>query len=127
MFEILFGEYVMRFYISGFKVVDKERKLEVGTIVKDIYITKRTPRQVFYKWVSFGISEEILNLLLEKNVKTVRIVYKTLGGKVKGIYECPIDVWLNGKRFEYKKDTQRHVTIEELKKYEVKNDTKISE
>jgi hypothetical protein len=92
--------------------------------VNKTYTTHRNPEHFMRKFNGFGISENILNQLVSKDIEEIIIIYH---GKIKTYrYTCTTTQFLKStKLFDNKEngitDPQRFVSINDMKEEEIIN------
>ena len=92
-------------FIKGKLVGDIDR-------LTDTYITIRKPEHFMIKYSGFGISEEVLGVLIENGVKEIKIIYF---GKETIKYIVPISKYItSNKTFDFQGDFQYFVSISEM-------------
>jgi len=77
----------------------KQKQVLAGSINKNnIFIKKVTKKHYHRILQGYGIQEEVLTQLFEKDVKIVRIITPT------NVYETKLKDWLNGSKFIFIRD-----------------------
>lgn len=64
----------------------------VGHIQDHVYITMRRKEHFMRKYAGYGISDRVLEILQDRFVKTVKIVYDGVRGR--RVFECPVEYFL---------------------------------
>lgn len=90
----------------------KDKTVLAGYIEKDVFIKHVTSRHFFRKLQAYGIQEEIIQQLIERGIKTIRIMSHTL------TYESKISDWVNGHCLlrDYGNGLQRFLPVHYMKK-----------
>jgi len=61
----------------------------VGNIVDGVYVTVRKKEHFMRKYAGYGISEQVLDILEQKGVKRVRIIYEGVKGTL--VFETTVE------------------------------------
>lgn len=89
------------------------KRKQVGEIKNGIYFTVRKFKTFFIKFQGFGISEEILKELVEKEVSEIRIIY--FGKEGRRVYKsCVRDFFHYGSAYTDGTDKQRILAIKKM-------------
>jgi len=87
-----------------------------------VYHTFRVPDTFFIKYHSFGVSEEVLNKLKARGVKTVVVHYR--GKKEVANYIASVDDFLNeGKVWWDGDDKQYHLHVSQFAKQVIEDES----
>ena len=90
----------------------KGKHILAGHIDNNIFIKQVTAKHFFRKFQAYGIQEDVVQTLIEKNVKKIKIVSHTL------TYESKIEDWVNGHTLirDYGNGLQRFLPVHYMKK-----------
>jgi len=90
----------------------KDKPVLAGHIENGVFIKQVTARHFFYKLQAYGIQEEVIQTLIEKNIKKIRIVSHTL------TFESDMKDWVNGHSLirDYGNGLQRFLPVHYMKK-----------
>jgi len=87
----------------------------VGDIIDGEFVTYRTSKHFMRKYQGFGISDEVLKILTEQNIKVITIIYDGVRGKI--IYRARIRQFTDSPKTHVFMDTdlQRFVSARDMK------------
>jgi len=90
----------------------KNKYVIAGYIDKTTFVKTVTTRHFFRKLQSYAIQEDVIQELIEKNIKKIKIMSNTV------IFESSIKDWVNGHSLlrDYGKGLQRFLPIYYMKK-----------
>lgn len=90
----------------------KEKLILAGHVEGDTFIKQVNPRHFFHKLQAYGIQEEVIQILIEKKIKKIKIISHTL------TYESNIKDWVNGHVLirDYGNGLQRFLPVHYMKK-----------
>jgi len=90
----------------------KNKHILAGHTEGKTFIKKVSGRHFFRKLQAYGIQEDVIQNLIEKKIKKVKIISHTL------TYESPIDEWVNGHSLlrDYGNGLQRFLPVHYMKK-----------
>lgn len=90
----------------------KNKKILAGHIEKTTFIKQVSGRHFFRKFQAYGIQEDVIQELIEKKIKKIRIISHTL------TYDSNIKDWVNGHVLirDFGNGLQRFLPIHYMKK-----------
>ena len=90
----------------------KQKKIKAGYLENKVFIKEVSARHFFRKFQAYGIQEDVIQELIEKKIKKIRIISHTL------TYDSSIKDWVNGHVLirDFGNGLQRFLPIHYMKK-----------
>lgn len=90
----------------------KNKSIKAGYIENNIFIKEVSGRHFFRKFQAYGIQEDVIQKLIERKIKKIRIISYTL------TYDSSIKDWVNGHVLirDFGNGLQRFLPIHYMKK-----------
>lgn len=90
----------------------------MGSKESRFMVTKRSYRSTFRLWDSFGVSCNLLDLLIRRKVWWIRFDYAESGKGVKKLFVKTLDFIWNGMDYKYRNaaDMQKHLKLSKIRR-----------